>query len=274
MVTAPQAVAVVAPGRCELDVTDEPGIGAAMDAHRPDVVVNAAAYTAVDRAESDRDAAFRVNAEGARNLASACRARGIRFIHVSTDYVFDGSQSRRYAPDHPRAPLGVYGESKAEGEVAVEQCDPDATIVRTAWVYSRHPGNFVSTMRRLIAERDELTVVCDQIGAPTWTENLARVLWAFAAKPAPGIFHYTDAGVASWYDFAVAIAEEGEAAGLFAPRARILPVDSSAFPRPAPRPPFSVLDCAATHARTGIAPEHWRRALRRMLATLSSAEAA
>ena len=269
--TAPPQAVIFAPARAELDVVDVRSVAATFDAFAPTTVINTAAYTAVDQAESERAAAFRANADGPRNLADACRAQGARFVHVSTDYVFDGSASRPYPPEHPRSPRSVYGQSKAAGEAAVAEILPEATIVRTAWVYSRDGNNFVNTMRRLLAEREELTVVCDQVGAPTWADNLARVLWSFAARPAAGVFHYTDAGVASWYDFAIAVAEEGEAAGVLAPRANVLPVDTSAFPRPAPRPAFSVLDCRSTHAHTGIAPEHWRRALRRMLAELREA---
>lgn len=265
---APPEAAVFAPARTELDVADARSVAATLDAFAPTTVINTAAYTAVDQAETERGAAFRANADGPRNLAEACRAKGVRLVHVSTDYVFDGAASQPYTPDHPRSPRSVYGQSKAAGEEAVAEALPEATIVRTAWVYSRGGNNFVNTMLRLLAERDELTVVCDQVGAPTWAGNLARVLWCFAQHPASGLFHYTDAGVASWYDFAIAVAEEGEAAGVLAPRANVLPVDTSAFPRPAPRPAFSVLDCRSTHAHTGIAPEHWRRALRRMLGEL------
>lgn len=266
--TVPGGFALFAAARADLDICNAAAVARMFSELHPHVVINAAAYTAVDRAEWDREAAFRVNAEGPGVLARACYEGGCRLVHVSTDYVFDGAASRPYPPEHPRSPLNAYGESKAAGEEAVLDMLPEATIVRSAWVYSRHKGNFVSTMRSLIAERNQVEVVSDQVGTPTWTENLARVLWAFVARPVPGIFHYTDAGVASWYDFAVAIAEEGEAAGVLLPRARIEPVTTDVFPRPAPRPPYTVLDCGATHAHTGLAPEHWRRALRRMFASL------
>ncbi len=239
-----------------------------IEQYRPDCIINAAAYTDVDGAESEPEAAHAVNADGALRLARTCAEGDVRLIHVSTDYVFGGDAVRRWQPDDAPQPLGVYGASKARGEAAIREHMPAATIVRTAWLYSRHGHNFVKTMLRLLAERDEVSVVDDQIGAPTWAANLARVLWQFALQPEAGIFHYTDAGVASWYDFAVAIAEEGSVLGLLAEPARVVPTDSTAFPRPAPRPACSVLDCRMTHARTGIAPMHWRVALRRMLGEL------
>lgn len=234
----------------------------------PDLVINAAAYTAVDQAESEpgRSRAFAVNAMGAGALAAACAALNIRLLHVSTDFVFDGAGGRPYAPAATANPLGVYGASKLEGERRVAAALPGALILRTAWVYSRFGANFVKTMLRLMREREMLGVVCDQIGTPTWTQSLAAAIWAFAERPQlAGIYHYTDAGVASWYDFAVAIQEEALALGLLERAIELRPIASTEYPLPAARPAFSVLDKSATHRDLNSAPLHWRAALRLML---------
>jgi dTDP-4-dehydrorhamnose reductase len=266
--TVPAEVQLFIPEEADFDLTSPEKMQAMMRDAPLDCIINTAAYTAVDQAESDRESAYAINAEGPTQLAGLCAANAVRLVQVSTDYVFDGNGSRPWQPDDVPHPLSVYGASKARGEAGIREQLPTATIVRTAWLYSRHGNNFVTTMLGLLAARDELAVVDDQIGAPTWAANLARILWAFVARPAPGIFHYTDAGVAGWYDFATAIAEEGAALGLLEKPARVLPTDTASFPRPASRPAYSVLNCRSTHRHTGIAPEHWRVALRHMLTRL------
>ncbi len=273
LATVPAEVQLLIPEEADFDLTSPQKMQAVMRDALPDCIINTAAYTAVDQAESDRESAYTINAEGPTQLAGLCAANAVRLVQVSTDYVFDGNGNRPWQPEDTPHPLGVYGASKARGEVGVREQLPTATIVRTAWLYSRHGSNFVTTMLGLLAERDELTVVDDQIGAPTWAVNLARILWAFVERPAPGIFHYTDAGVASWYDFATAIAEEGVALGLLEKSVRVLPTDTASFPRPAPRPAYSVLNCRSTHRHTGIAPEQWRVALRHMLTQLAGEKA-
>lgn len=264
--TALDGVQAIVPEEAEFDLTVPDSLRTGIARFAPDCIINTAAYTDVDGAEANAETAYAINATGPASLSEQCVSAGVRLVQISTDYVFDGNGSRRWKPGDGVHPLGVYGASKARGETAVrEQLPEGSTIVRTAWLYSRHGGNFVKTMLRLLAERNEVSVVDDQIGAPTWAVNLARVLWHFAVNPRAGIFHYTDAGVASWYDFATAIAEEGAALGLIANPARVVPTDTAAFPRPARRPTFSVLDCRATHAYTGITPIHWRIALRKML---------
>lgn len=260
-------VDIVAASSTDLDIGDADAVAAFVDAAKPDLLINAAAYTAVDKAESDVDTAFRINAEAVGFLSHAARTVGARFVHVSTDFVFDGAAGRPYAPGAPTAPLGVYGASKLRGE---ELAGGDALVVRTAWVYGRHGSNFVRTMLRLMAERDELRVVADQVGTPTWASSLAEAIWKLAAADAYGIYHYTDSGVASWYDFAVAIQEEALAIGLLDRAIPILPIPSSAYPTPARRPHYSVLDTEATNALIG-APPHWRSNLRLVLAELCAA---
>jgi dTDP-4-dehydrorhamnose reductase len=265
--SAPAEVELHALDRARLDITRAEKVEEIVGELRPDLVINAAAYTAVDRAEEERDQAFAVNADGARCLAAATARRRARLIHVSTDFVFDGAASRPYLPGAAANPQGIYGASKREGEVGVSAAtEGKALILRTAWVYSRFGSNFVRTMLRLLAEREELGVVDDQIGSPTWAKGLAIAIWSAARRPAwQGCHHWTDAGVASWYDFAVAIQEEGTALGLLRSSCRVQPISTADFPTAARRPPYSVLDKAATWTELGVVPTHWRRQLRFML---------
>ncbi len=256
--SAPAGAIVVAPAEADFDVTSPDSVAAAIAAAAPDVVFNAAAYTAVDKAEGDAETAHHINADAVGILAAACAAAGARLVHVSTDFVFDGSAGRPYAPDAATAPLGVYGATKLAGEIAA---GPDALIVRTAWVYAAKGGNFVATMLRLMRERPELRVVADQIGTPTHAAGLARALWTLAAAGTTGIHHWTDAGACSWYDFAVAIGEEAAAVGLIPATVPIVPIRTEDYPTPARRPAYSVLDKTSCWAITGPA-RHWRAELR------------
>ena len=253
----------------ELDIRDFTAVREAVKRSSPDLIVNAAAYTAVDRAEAEPEIAWAVNRDGAENLARAAVEAGARFAHVSTDFVFDGEASRAYRPDDPPAPLGVYGASKRGGEIAVQAAAPDSLIVRTAWVYSPHGGNFLKTMLRLMAERDEVRVVADQIGTPTSATTLAEALWGLCLARAEGVHHHTDAGVASWYDFAQAIGEDAYAEGLLAREPRVLPIRTEDYPTPARRPAFSVLDKSSTWALLGRPSPHWRFAMREVLRRLA-----
>jgi dTDP-4-dehydrorhamnose reductase len=260
--TAPLGVSIIAAGSAELDIGDAAAVDALLLAERPDAIFNAAAYTAVDKAESEEALATRTNAEGVANLARGAAAIGARLVHVSTDFVFNGLSGVPYLPDAPTAPLGVYGRTKRQGELAA---GPDALVVRTAWVYGSRGGNFVRTMLRLMAERDEVRVVADQIGTPTFAASLADALWRLHAAGAKGLFHYTDSGAASWYDFAVAIQEEALAIGLLTRAVPVIPIATSDYPTPAARPHYSVLDKSATFALLGGAAPHWRVNLRKML---------
>lgn len=250
-----------------LDIADAAAVERQIDAIAPRVVVNCAAYTAVDRAETDEAQAFAVNRDGPAHLAAAARRIGARLVHVSTDFVFDGTHCRPYRPEDPPQPLGVYGRSKLAGERAVLTSASDTVVVRTAWVYSAVGNNFVKTMLRLMRERPQLRVVGDQVGTPTSALSLARALWRMIElKIAPGVYHYTDAGVASWYDFAVAIREitqqlTGEA---LAPVSSIRTED---YPTPAQRPAYSVLDKTSTIDAIGEL-RHWREPLAEVLAQL------
>ncbi|HWA02332.1 MAG TPA: dTDP-4-dehydrorhamnose reductase [Rhizomicrobium sp.] len=262
---APPEAEIHAPARALCDITDAAALAAWFGKIRPAVVFNAAAYTAVDAAESDEAAAERVNAEGAGLLARMCAEHGARLVHVSTDFVFDGRAGTPYAPDDAPNPLNAYGRTKLKGEEAVASAAPGALVVRTAWVYAARGRNFVHTMLRVMRERGEVRVVADQIGTPTHARNLARALWDLSGRGASGCYHFTDSGVASWYDFAAAIAEEAAAAGLLKSRAAVVPIASRDYPAPARRPPFSVLDKSKTWAALGTTGQHWREALREML---------
>ncbi|MFC7491490.1 MULTISPECIES: dTDP-4-dehydrorhamnose reductase [unclassified Knoellia] len=248
---------VTACSRTDLDVTDPVACTAAVEDH--DVVANLAAWTAVDDAETQEAQAFSVNAVGAANLALACSASGARLVHVSTDYVFAGDSTSPYAVDAPVAPRSAYGRTKAAGEWAVRTHCPSALVVRTAWLYGAGGPNFAATMARLAGERDTLSVVDDQRGQPTWTADLAAAVVRLVEAEAPGgIWHGTGAGETTWFGFARAIFEE-----LGLDPERVSPTTTDAFPRPAPRPAYSVL-AHDRWATAGIEPlGHWRDALRR-----------
>lgn len=263
MASVPEGWSATGATRDSFDLADAGAVRGAIHSMRPDLVVNAAAHVAVDRAESEEALARAINADAVAAMASALAETGGRLVQVSTDFVFDGSRPRAWQPGDTRGPLSVYGRTKAAGEDAA---GADALIVRTSWVYAAGGGNFVRTMLRLMRERDEVRVVSDQIGAPTWASGLADVIWALAARGARGIYHHSDAGVASWYDFAVAIQEEALAIGLLDRAVPVIPIPTADYPVPAARPAFSLLDSSATRALLGDRPPHWRVNLRRMLA--------
>lgn len=265
--TVPDGITVEALASDELDIANKEDVKRVIGDISPHVVINCAAYTAVDKAEQNEAGAYAVNEIGAENLALACNALGARMLHVSTDFVFDGLQSKPYRPSDATAPLGVYGASKLAGERRVRAALPDsAVIVRTAWVYSSHGNNFVKTMLRLMADKPQLGVVVDQVGTPTWAKGLAHWLWNMAQREGgSGTYHWTDAGVASWYDFAVAIQELAVAKKLLSSPIPIRPIPSSAYPTPAQRPQFSVLDKTSAVEISGIELVHWREQLNNML---------
>lgn len=243
-------------GRADLDVTDRDAVFAAVRGH--DVVINAAAYTAVDAAETDEETALAVNGTGAGLLAEATASVGAKLVQVSTDYVFDGDATTPYAEDATIAPVSAYGRTKAEGEKLALAANPEGTfVVRTAWLYGAHGGNFAKTMVKLAGSHDTVKVVDDQLGQPTWTADLAAQIVALLDSDAPaGVYHGTNSGSTSWFEFARAVFDE---AGL--DPARVLPTDSSTFVRPAPRPSYSVLGHDAW-GRAGLAPMRpWREAL-------------
>ncbi len=257
----------------ELDVTRREQVAEVLGRERPDVVINAAAYTAVDAAEQDRERAEAVNAMGAAHLAETATKIGARLIQVSTDFVFDGGQGRPYRPDDEPRPRTVYGHTKLAGERHVARLTGgEAVVLRTAWLYSVWGRNFVLTMLRLMREQDSVAVVSDQVGTPTWARSLADAIWAVADhSDLRGIHHWTDAGVASWFDFAVAVQEEALALGLLNRPVAIKPLRTEDYPTAVRRPPYSVLDKTATWAALGRSARHWRENLRFMLRGLAGA---
>jgi dTDP-4-dehydrorhamnose reductase len=260
-----------AAGAAELDISDAQAVERAVHELRPRVVVNAAAFTAVDRAESNAEAAFRVNRDGPAYLAAVCARHDAALIHISTDYVFDGARPGAYAEDDPIAPLGVYGASKAAGEAAVRAALPEHVILRTSWVYGAHGANFVKTMLRLAETRDDLRVVDDQRGCPTFAGDLAEAILSIAARikagamPADGYgtFHCAGQGPTTWRLFAARIFE------LAGPRLgrtpRVTPIATSDYPTPAARPANSVLDCGKLARVHGLRLRPWPEALAEML---------
>jgi dTDP-4-dehydrorhamnose reductase len=250
---------------------DAPGSLAALIAGvAPDVVVNAVAYTAVDQAEADVEAAYRANAEAPAVIAHACAASGALLVHYSTDYVFDGSATQPYREDASTSPLGVYGASKLAGEAAIRASGARHAILRTAWVYASHGKNFLLTMLRLARERDELRVVADQIGAPTPAAWIADATAALVRRgiDTSGTWHLTAGGETSWCGFAEAIVDEAHVRGLIGRKPRVVAIPASDYPTPARRPAYSVLDTGRLQRDFGIVPPDWRAGLRTTLQEL------
>jgi dTDP-4-dehydrorhamnose reductase len=274
------AVAVAAPpqhqvsvrSRAELDIGDAEAVARAMAESRPEWLVNGAAYTAVDLAEDQPERAKAVNDTAVGTLAAAAARARCRLLHLSTDFVFDGESNRAYLPGDATHPLSVYGESKLAGERHVLGGTEPGIVLRTAWVYAAAGRNFVLTMLRLMRERAQLNVVCDQIGTPTWAGGIAAAIWGLIEVDAPGgVYHWTDLGVASWYDFAVAIHDEALVRGLLPREVAVTPIPTAAYPTRARRPAFSVLDSSSTRALIKAPARHWRHNLRTMLDELRTA---
>lgn len=261
---------VIALDRTRLDLSQPESIRQAMAEIQPDLVVNSGAYTAVDKAESEPELAHAVNGIAPGIFAEECEKQGASLIHFSTDYVFDGSHGSAYLETDSTNPLGTYGQSKLAGEAAIRKAGNRHIIIRTAWVYGNGgKGNFVKTMLRLGKEREEIRVVADQIGSPTWTGDLAEALSQIIPQIQPknfGTYQYTNSGVCSWYDFAIAIFEEAAQLGFPLKVQRVIPITTSEYPTPAKRPAFSVLSTVKISALLGTYPPHWRQGLRKMLA--------
>jgi len=265
----PAGVKLVIPDP-RLDITDQTAVSQCISETAPDVIINAAAYTAVDTAESDSDSAYAVNEQAVSHLAHAAKSVNAHMIHVSTDFVFGECKATPLHTDSPVDPVSVYGKSKLAGEKQLSDILPEnSLLVRTAWVYSSHGNNFVKTMLRLMKERGEVGVIADQIGTPTWANSLARALWRGAERRSTGVMHWTDAGAASWYDFAQAIMEEGLALGLLDKPATVNPLRTDQYPTPAARPSYSVLELTSTWDALEMQALHWRVELRNMMRELT-----
>ncbi|WP_027351869.1 dTDP-4-dehydrorhamnose reductase [Halotalea alkalilenta] len=272
---APLDVEAIGVGSSELDLTDPGAIDAAFARWRPEQVINAAAYTAVDRAESQPELAFAVNRDGPARLGRAAAAAGIPVLHVSTDYVFSGDCDRPYREDDPTAPNSVYGASKLAGERALLAASPESLVLRTSWVFGIHGQNFVKTMLRLGVERDELGIVADQWGCPTSAVSIAEALWRLSdamvssSPPGGGVYHFAGAPACTWYDFAETIFQRAQALAVLARVPRLRRLSTDEYPTPAHRPAWSVLDCSKLEREAAIAPSDWRVDLESMLAALA-----
>lgn len=267
---------VIGVDRSSIDLTQPQQIQDSITQIEPDIIVNAAAYTAVDKSESESELAMAINATAPKAIATAAQEIGAKVLHISTDYVFNGQNYTPYLETDSTDPLGVYGKSKLLGEIGVrENCDR-SIILRTAWVYgSRGHGNFVKTMLRLGAERTELKVVADQIGSPTWSYDIAQAIAQLLSKASEdpsiaGIYHFTNSGVASWYDLAVATFAEARQLGFPLKIERVLPITTAEFPTPTQRPAYSVLSKAKITAALEVYPPYWRDSLQKMLAEWKS----
>lgn len=260
---------VLSPSSAEFDLANLEAIESFLKSNKPDVIINAAAYTAVDQAETEIELAMAINGAAVEGLANYSIAQQCPLIQVSTDFVFDGQQGRPYAPDTKCQPLGVYGESKYLGEQAALR-SPYAKVVRTSWVYSEHGSNFVKTMLRLAAQRDQLSVVADQIGSPSYAGNLAQFIWQLIENPSDQtVLHCSDAGVCSWYDFAHSVFDLANSMGKLKSVPQLTPIRSDEYPTAAKRPSYSVLDCSESYKSVGLAPQQWREALTVMLEKLN-----
>jgi dTDP-4-dehydrorhamnose reductase len=263
---------LVALTRAELDLAKLETISDILDYYLPDAIINAAAYTAVDKAENEAELAKKINADAVQQLAKWCEQNKKVLIHVSTDFVFDGKKSNPYSTFDQTNPISIYGKTKLQGEqFALNECST-AYVVRTGWVYGEHGANFAKTILRLASEREALGIVSDQIGTPTYASHLAEMLWQLLLqKPQQKIWHFSDAGVASWYDFAIAIINEAKALGILAKPPSIKPIATLDYPTPAQRPAYSVLNKTQTWSELNIAPVHWQAALTKMLIALKQA---
>jgi dTDP-4-dehydrorhamnose reductase len=252
----------------ECDVLNPEALATAAGGQAIDWVVNCCAYTAVDKSEDDRDAAYVLNVDGATNVAEAARSLGARMIHISTDYVFDGTSHRPYRETDPVSPVGVYACSKAEGEKAVLSASEDNYVLRTAWLYGKHGGNFVHTMLRLMQERDSVAVVSDQYGSPTWTWTVCSAIGCIIelGKGPGGIYHVTNRGEVSWFGFARAIQSIALEAGLLSRKSDIVPLTTGEYPTRAIRPAYSVLSCAKIEQLLGVRLPAWSESLSSFIA--------
>lgn len=254
----------------DLPIQDARQVNEYFKEHRPAFCINAAAYTAVDKAETDKEMAFSVNRDAVGNLAMSGKIYGTKLVHISTDYVFDGTSSHPYKETSPAKPQNTYGESKLQGEQIAEQNDPSSMIIRTAWVYSEYGNNFVKTMIRLMKEREKINVVSDQVGAPTYAGDLAAAILDIVARSyvssqtwIPGIYHYSNKGQISWYDFACTIKE------LTGSSCQVSPIPTTEYPTPAKRPSFSLLDTYKISKTFNLNIPEWRDSLEVCLAKMN-----
>ena len=267
-VTLPYLGEVISIGREELDLTNSEKISQLIREIHPDYLVNSSAYTAVDKAETEPDLAYSINAIAPKIMAESAEKIKAKFLHISTDYVFDGRKNTPYLETDLTNPLGVYGQSKLRGEEEIKTVNSQAIILRTAWVYGSYgKSNFVKTMLRLGKEREELKVVVDQVGSPTWAKDIATAITHLLINVdnPPGIYNFTNSGVASWFDLTKAIFEEAKISGIPLKIQRVIPITTAEYPTPAVRPAYSVLSGQKISQQLGYIPPYWRDSLKAML---------
>lgn len=265
--SVPENVELFTPSRRECDLCHKSSLEQTIKKLKPDLIINCAAYTNVDKAQSEPEAAFRVNAQALGDLAEIVKRHGTRLVTFSTDFVFDGNSQKAYTPESEPAPINIYGQSKLEGErLATGILGDSLLIVRTAWLYSRWGNNFVKTILRLLGEEREVRVVDDQHGSPTWATSLAHTTWQLIKHSASGVYHFADYGDATWYEFACAIRDEAIAHQLVSSPGEIIPITSIESRRPARRPVWAVLDSSKTAAVTALEPVDWRACLSQFFA--------
>lgn len=263
---------IICLGRNDINITDPDSLCNTLKQQQAEAVINASAYTAVDKAETDSDNAYAINSNAVGCITQACKSVSIPLIHISTDFVFQGDKGSPYLPNDAINPLGVYGASKAKGEKLISEIYPEKTaVIRTSWVYSTHSNNFVKTMLNLMRTKPELGIISDQIGSPTYAKGLAQACLNGLDNKLTGIHHYTDTGVASWFDFAVAIQNIGFELGLLDKKIPIKPILTSQYPTPAKRPHYSVLDkTSLTEALPELSLFHWQTQLQHMMTALKT----
>ena len=265
---------VISAGRGDLDITQAKNVESYITQCQPGIVINAAAFTAVDKAESEQDLAFAINRDGAKNIACACKKQNIPLLHISTDYVFDGTKSKSYSEDDSVSPLGVYGESKWQGEEAIRNNLSDYLILRVAWVFGAQGNNFVKTMLRLGNDRDELNVVADQFGGPSPARSIAQTLIDLVEQYQKnitltwGTYHYCGNSKTTWYDFAKEIFKQAFESGLLIKQVKVNPITTAEYPTAAKRPGNSMLDCSKLKKTFGIEMPEWKEALKLVLMEL------
>ena len=265
---------VIAASRADLDITQAQSVENYITQYQPDIVINAAAHTAVDKAESEQDLAFAINRDGAKNIAAACKKQNIPLLHISTDYVFDGTKSEPYSENDTVSPLGIYGESKWQGEEIIRKNLNDHLILRVAWVFGAQGNNFVKTMLRLGEDRDELNVVADQFGGPSPAKNIAQILIDLVERYkkdgtlAWGTYHYCGNSKTTWYDFAKEIFKQAFELGLLNKEVKVNPITTAEYPTAAKRPGNSMLDCSKLKTTFGIEMPEWKEALKQVLIEL------
>jgi dTDP-4-dehydrorhamnose reductase len=265
--TCPDKINLLALDKHTLDISNHDNIKKIFNKFKPNLVINAAAYTSVENAEAEKELAYQINRNGVANIALACKTNNIRLIHYSTDYVFDGKNSFPYTTQYKPNPINVYGQSKLEGEKKALEINHGKTlIIRTSWIYSNHGNNFVNTMLKLMNENESIEIITDQTGTPTWARSVAKITWRFVIHPEfNGVFNFSDSGSTTWFEFAKEIQSVATKYNILNNATKIIPIATDDYPSNVKRPLYSVLDCNKTWELLNVKPDDWRTSLGKML---------